>query len=372
MSTLIQTSGIVEPPATNSGRTGIAAEYFGENPEPNRVELPPMIDFADFVAIPHNTPAELVRGLLHQGAKLVLGGGSKSFKTWVLLDLALSVAYGTPFLGRDTTRSKVLYINFEIQDFSWHRRIEAVAKAKGISIERGAIIGLNLRGKAADFKFLLPKIIAAAKELGFALIILDPIYKLYGGADENSTGDMALLMNGLEAVAVETGAAIAFGAHFAKGNASAKEPIDRISGSGVFARDPDSILLFTKHEEQDAFTIDAILRDFAPIQAFTVRWRFPLMTPAAELDPAKLKQAAGRKKAYDTKKLLSAIANTTPEKPISVSAWSKQEAAGNVPRQTLTDYLPEMRRNGWIETTGEGNSARQYITNKGKAFISDT
>src|SRR3954470_23651854 len=38
--------------------------------------------------------------------------------------------------------------------------------------------------------------------------------------------------------------------HFAKGNAAAKETIDRISGSGVFARDPDSLITFTKHEEQ--------------------------------------------------------------------------------------------------------------------------
>src|ERR1051325_5990145 len=34
-------------------------------------------------------------------------------------------------------------------------------------------------------------------------------------------------------------AAVALAGHFTKGNASAKEAIDRISGSGVFARDPD-------------------------------------------------------------------------------------------------------------------------------------
>jgi predicted transcriptional regulator len=92
------------------------------------------------------------------------------------------------------------------------------------------------------------------------------------------------------------------------------------------------------------------------------------MQLADDLDPAKLKQVAGRKKEHDPKKLLTAIAQTTRENPISVSAWA---TAGNVPRQTLTDYLPEMRRNKWIETTGEGNTARQFITNEGKAFINE-
>src|ERR1051326_5934928 len=41
--------------------------------------------------------------------------------------------------------------------------------------------------------------------------------------------------------------AVAFAGHSAKGDASVKEAIDRIRGSGVFARDPDSLVTFTKH-----------------------------------------------------------------------------------------------------------------------------
>ena len=46
--------------------------------------------------------------------------------------------------------------------------------------------------------------------------------------------------------------------HFAKGNASAKGTIDRISGSGVFARDPDSLVVFTRHEEEGAFVVEMV------------------------------------------------------------------------------------------------------------------
>jgi len=332
------------------------------------VELPDLIDAADFLAEPIEPPAELIEGILHKGSKLAFGGSSKSFKTWTLLDLAISVATGADWLGRRTAHGKVLFLNFEIQPHAWQRRIAAVAKAKGVEIKPGQIILWNLRGHAADFRQIVPRIIERARRENFALTVLDPIYKLYGGTDENAAGDVAALLNSLERLAVETGAAIAFGAHFAKGNASAKEAIDRISGSGVFARDPDSLLIFTQHETEDAFAVEPILRNFAPVTPFVVRWKFPLMQLADDLDPAKLKQKAGRKKEHDPKKLLAAIADTTPQKPISISAWAKLT---EIPRTSLNEYLTTMRRNKWIKTIGEGSKAKQSITNEGKAFINE-
>ena len=62
------------------------------------------------------------------------------------------------------------------------------------------------------------------------------------------------------------GAAVAFGAHFAKGNAAGKEHLDRVSGSGVWARDPDAIITATRHEEDDAFAVEMTLRNFAPVE----------------------------------------------------------------------------------------------------------
>jgi len=269
--------------------------------------LPDLIDASEFLAAPIDPPPELIAGILHVGSKLVLGGGSKSCKTWTLLDLGISVATGADWIGRPTVQGKVLFVNFEIQPHAWQRRIAAVAKSKGVGIESGAIQLWNLRGHAADFKTLIPKIIERARRENFALIILDPIYKLYGNTDENSAGNVALLLNSLETLATETGAAIAFGAHFAKGNASTKEAIDRISGSGVFARDPDSLLIFTKHEDEDAFVVEPILRNFAPVAPFGVRWEFPLMHPDDELDPAKLKNVGGRKPDHEPADLLKVL-----------------------------------------------------------------
>lgn len=328
-------------------------------------QLPAIVDAADFIAKPLPEPDQLIAGVLHKGCKLALGGGSKSFKTWCLLDLALSVSHGVPWMNFETTAAPVLFVNFELQDWTIQHRIKSVARAKGITLQQGQLAILNLRGHAANYNFILPHIRDAMKT-DFGLCILDPLYKLYGLTDENRAGDVALLLNAIEELTVETGASVAFGSHFSKGNQSQKESIDRISGSGVFARDPDSLLIFTRHESEDCFAVEATLRAFKPVDPFVVRWQFPLMRLETDLDPARLKQCAGRKKEHDPLKLLAVIADTTPEKPISISAWAH---AGNVPRQTLTDYLPEMRRNGWVKTIGEGNNARQHITNDGKAFL---
>lgn len=295
-----------------------------------------------------------------------MGGSSKAFKTWVQLDLGISVAHGIPWLGFDTTKGKVLFVNFEIQPYAIQRRIAAVCHAKAVEWKAEAFYIWNLRGHCADFRQLIPKIIERARRDSFDLIVLDPLYKLLGTADENSATDITELLNSIERLAVETGAAVAYANHFAKGNASGKEAQDRISGSGVFSRDPDSLLIFTRHEAENAFTVEPILRNFAPVQPFVVSWKFLLMERDEALDPADLKQNAGRKREHDPVKLLAVIANNDAENPISVSRWAE---LAKIPRKTLTDYLAEMRRKNWIRTIGEGNRAKQAITNEGMAII---
>jgi hypothetical protein len=240
----------------------------------------------------YEIPKEIVHGLLHRGSKGLLGGGSKTFKTWTLLDLAISVATGTPFWELETEQASVLFVNLEIQTpFLW-RRVQAIVDAKGVDIP-AALDVWNLRGYSASAHILLPKIIERVQTVGYGLIILDPVYKILGERDENNAGHVADLLNEMESVAVKTGAAIVFGAHFAKGNASQKEAIDRVSGSGSFARDPDTIIMMTPHEESDAFTVESILRNMPQPDPFVVRRQHPLMVRDESLDPAKLKQPGG-------------------------------------------------------------------------------
>ena len=270
--------------------------------------LPPIQSAEELLLNPPQKPPEVVEGVLHQGCKMVLGGASKSNKTWVLTDLAISVATGTPWWELPTKQGRVLYVNFELPEAFFAERIKFVASAKHVDPSK-ALDVWNLRGHAADFEKLEPEIIRmAGKE--YTLICLDPTYKLLGGRDENRAGDIASLLNGFERLAVETNAAIGFGAHFSKGNQALKDSMDRIGGSGVFARDPDTILTLTRHQEDNAFTVEPILRNHAPVPPFVIRWNFPLMTRDEMLDPTKLRQAKGRPSKYGIQDLVDLLAKS--------------------------------------------------------------
>ena len=235
-------------------------------------------------------PSVLIEGLLHQGSKMLISGGSKSFKTWTLFDLSLSVASGTPFLGLPTTQANVLYLNLELQDAFAQERLKTVSRAKGLSEVSGMEI-LNLRGYAYDIKKLRQQVLPRISKGDIGLIVIDPVYKIYGDRDENSVSDVASLMCELECICREGECAVVIAAHQTKGNQSGKESIDRISGSGAFARDVDSGLIFTAHSDEWCYTVEAsILRNFPPLKPFVVRWEYPLMVRVDDLNPEHLKE----------------------------------------------------------------------------------
>lgn len=257
--------------------------------------LPKIIGGTEFMAVLKPEPPQLIAGVLHQGSKMILGGASKSRKSWSLIDMTLAVSTGGAWWGFSTQRGRVLYINFELPDFAFQHRLKAIAEKKGIS-DFGGIDLWNLRGFATDFSVLIPKILARVKDERYALIVLDPIYKGLGKRDENKAGDIASLCNEIEQLAVQSGAAVVFGAHYSKGNQAGKEAIDRIGGSGVFARDPDVILTMTPHEEENAYVVDFTLRALPQIQPFVVRWIGPIFERDGRADATRIKTPSNNRK----------------------------------------------------------------------------
>lgn len=251
--------------------------------------LPKIIPGSEFMATPKAEPPQLIEGVLHQGSKMILGGASKSRKSWSMIDMMLAVSSGTPWWGFPTRQGRALYINFELPDFAFQHRLKVIAAARSISSFSDCDLW-NLRGYATDFSVLIPKILARIKDHAYALIILDPIYKGLGKRDENKAGDIATLCNEIEQLAVQSGAAVVFGAHYSKGNQAGKDAIDRIGGSGVFARDPDVILTMTPHEEKDAYVVDLTLRALPHVEPFVVRWRHPCFARDAAADASRVKQ----------------------------------------------------------------------------------
>ena len=251
------------------------SEEIPEAPTPAVVQLPEIISAGKFMAEVHEIPAELVTGLIHQGTLTMFAGGSKAAKTFTLMHLGLSVAEGRLFWGRETERGRVLYVNFEIAAAFFQKRLQQLADAGAFVQPLQNFDIWNLRGFATNAKDIIPKIIERCREENYSMIIIDPIYKLMDGRNENAAGEMAEFLNWFEKLSQETGAAVVYSHHFAKGLASGKEQLDRASGSGVFSRHADGIITMTGHEVVDAFVVEATLRNFRAPAPFVVRWEYP-------------------------------------------------------------------------------------------------
>jgi hypothetical protein len=261
-------------------------------------KFPAMIDVGVACAtdVPVALPPLVIHYLLHRASKMLLGGNSKGRKTWALMDLALSVATGQPWWGFNTKQGCVCYVNLELQPAFFEQRMRKIIEHKGVAPERAALFAWHLRGYAKPMNELVGDLLTFLQQHRFTLIIIDPIYKTLPATHgaENDSAIITQLLNDVEAIAVETDAAVLFSSHFSKGDQSEKEAMDRVSGSGAWSRDPDSVLTLTPHEDLDCFTVEATLRNLAPIKPFVVKWDYPLFARQDEADPDALRRPKGR------------------------------------------------------------------------------
>lgn len=184
----------------------------------------------------------LIEGVLRMGHKMLLAGPSKAGKSFALIEMCCAIAEGREWLGWPCAKGRVLYVNLELDRASCLHRIKDVYAALGWRPEGCRNIDVwNLRGKSVPMDKLAPKLIRRAAKKNYIAIVIDPIYKVITG-DENSADQMANFCNQFDRVCTELGAAVIYCHHHSKGSQGGKRSMDRASGSGVFARDPDVLL----------------------------------------------------------------------------------------------------------------------------------
>lgn len=218
------------------------------------VTLPQIVSMASYPDDIQPDP-EVIGGIIRKNQKFMLTGGSKSGKSFFMIELALDIATGSKFLGRfPCSKGKVLYVNLEISEKSFVQRVQHVAKAKGLSPEMyfDNFKMLHMRGRNVSLEKMVEALAAQILEEGmngspFTFVILDPIYKISDG-EENSAKDVSKFCNQIDRIVDITEASAGYVHHHSKGSQAGKRAEDRGSGSGVFARDADALLDITRLE----------------------------------------------------------------------------------------------------------------------------
>jgi hypothetical protein len=270
------------------------------------ISWPPKNEYLAFDKLPVSKPKPIIKNLLDCGSRILFGGGSKTFKTWLQCDLALCLCCGAPWLGFECHQVRPLYVNLELKEYYLQKRLREIRTARALSIQKDSFFIWNLRGFPFSRDALCSELLKRCQLDGIDIVFIDPFYKLLSQLeDENNQTHMGAVLRSFDELN-KADITTAFGVHFSKGNQAAKDPEDRISGAGTIVRDADDLITLTKHEQNLAFTLDFIIRDHPPIESFVIQWNSPIME-RTDLDPAKIKQAKGRPVSCNPNDLLALI-----------------------------------------------------------------
>lgn len=245
-----------------------------ENPSETDFDVARFESFGGFESVettrtnPRPAPPPIVEGLLNKTEFALVASDAKGRKTMFLMQLAICTAIGKPFLGFRTRKSRVLYLNLELLPFAWDSRIGRMTES--LEVHRGELKGLlawQLRGKGMKVSDLAPALryrMESDRLPGFDLLVIDPLYPLFRGDDENAAGEMAEALSQVVDLTTKFDVAVVACHHYAKGRQEDKRDLDRASGSGVFARIADDFATLTvkdqKREESAPLTRFAEVR----------------------------------------------------------------------------------------------------------------
>lgn len=191
-------------------------------------------------------PPDLVKGVMGEGDVMLIAAPSKTGKSWAALGLAWALCSGRPWMDAIPCRkSRVLYVNLELQQTWLSVRLDITKASGGYLGER--FDTLTLRGDQFMAVSELRQALTEERKGMYDVVFIDPIY-LFEEGPENDAETMIALMHEISRIATSLPCSVVFVHHFAKGNPSQKEPMDRPAGSGVLARFYDEAVILTPRE----------------------------------------------------------------------------------------------------------------------------
>ena len=216
----------------------------------------------------------IIDGLLRREEVMNLVAAPKTGKSWLVMQLAFSLAAGCEWQGRGCAKSRVLLIDNELHKETLGCRLAKVARAMGISPDDEILDNLTVfpqRGGKKDLRELKEKM-TEFKEREFDVIVIDALYKaLPPDVDENSNGQITAIYNLLDGYAQTSKAAFVLVHHTSKGGQANKSVTDVGSGAGAQSRSPDAHLTLRPHEEDGVVSVYCCVRSFPPVAPFCLR-----------------------------------------------------------------------------------------------------
>ena len=271
-----------------------------DSPAPKEVvppaEPPPVpeqelfVSVADFMNRHSELRPPIIHGFLREGETMNIIASPKTGKSWLVLDLAVSVAMGYDWQGFPCNQGRVLIIDNELHPDVLTWRLNQVLVERGVTQERlrDRMFIFSQRGRLQDINFMGTYMDQLAKG-NFKMIIVDAFYRVMPkNMDENDNGTMASVYNLIDRYAGTTGAAFVLIHHTTKGVQANKAITDVGAGAGSQSRACDTHVVLRRHQEEGVVVMDGVCRSFAPPSPCCLRFSFPVWNRDDSLSPAML------------------------------------------------------------------------------------
>ena len=202
--------------------------------------------------IPRESRAQpwLVEQLWGSSSVGVIGGAPKCSKTWLGLDLALSVATGTPCLGRYAVPQPGPVLVYLAEDALpiVRQRVEGMARHRGLALEQVELYVITAPTLRLDRDPHRRQLQQTAQRLRPRLLLLDPLVRLHG-IDENNASEVAGLLAYLRELQRQLDLSVML-VHHTRKNAAGVAAGQSLRGSGDLHAFGDSNLYLRRVKER--------------------------------------------------------------------------------------------------------------------------
>lgn len=153
-------------------------------------------------------PTWIIRDLLPKAELSMVFGPSGSGKSFLVLDMALAVARGVPWVDHDVRQGGVLWLAAEAFG-SMKPRSKAYAQANDLTLEDlGALPFYVVEQFNLASEETVATLIEAVKETSLQLVVVDTLAAASGGVNENSGEDMGAILDACRRIHYATGASV--------------------------------------------------------------------------------------------------------------------------------------------------------------------
>lgn len=295
-------------------------------------------------------PGMVWNGFIREGSMSIIAGESKAKKSWLALSLLQHSIMGEPFLERAMVPPssgkprRVFLMDFEMPsmalvarwvrlagEFDWEDKA-ALFDPDRVSLECYRTQMTTPRDWVA---FICDQISSRCQPGDIALV--DCLQPILGAANSNAVEEVRPLLNKIQAVADQTGAAVLLVDHFNKGMGRGK---DRVSGSMAKVAAPDTVI--TLNSAEGLIEIRADLRLDPPQEPFFVEMRNYSFLLVTEEQLQERKQAAKDK---DLREFVESL---------PLGWFTGADLAGELGIHPDTARRRLKRCSEWVETKQEG------------------